>query len=69
MKREREALEKAVEDAATIFEGYYLEYVYKWWIQGFGPTDYARRENISEEDALKRINIGRVIHEQRGKDA
>jgi len=66
MKREREALEKAVEDAATIFQGYYLDYINHF---RFGPISYARHYKLSAEDARKRIHIGRVIHEQRGKDA
>jgi len=54
-------IEKAVEEAADKFQAWYLDYV-----NNFISTEgFAGHYGITEEEAEKRIRIGRKIHKQR----
>jgi len=54
-------LENAVEEAADKYQDWYLD-----WLNDFMSVQgYASYYGISEEEAEKRIRIGRKIHKQR----
>lgn len=58
-------IDKAIEQSASMFQGYYLDYLNDFLtIEG-----YARYYSISLELAQQRIRIGRVIHRQRTERA
>ncbi len=54
-------IENAVESAASKFESYYLDYFNNFLTVG-GFADYY---GISDEEAERRISIGRKIHHKR----
>ena len=57
-------LHDAVEEAATDFRDWYLD-----WVNNFLTVKgYASWHDISEAEAEKRLRIGRKIHEQRLKN-
>ena len=54
-------LKNAVENTATVFQNYYLDYLNNF----ITSKAYAEYYGISTGEALKRINIGKKIHSQR----
>tara|TARA_R110000803_G_scaffold138778_1_gene205546 strand:+ start:1364 stop:1549 length:186 start_codon:yes stop_codon:yes gene_type:complete len=54
-------IETAVENTATQFQNFYLDYLNDFLTVG----GYASYYGISEKTANQRINIGRKVHNQR----
>lgn len=57
-------MKDAVRTAANQFEGYYLDY-FSNFLTVEGYADY---HGINDEEAKKRINLGRKIHKQHTKE-
>ena len=53
--------ETAIEEAATVYQNYYLDYLNNF----ITSRAYAEHYSISFSEAMKRITLGMKIHEQR----